>query len=217
MPEPERSEGRVVFHCSVPTTQKAFTNEKPQNFARVIIRRLEIARTVPVLLFFMSLGIRTFSSTCTRNSSFVSKIRILVNTQHTDFTYTTYRSAVRSVSIRRVQRVQELIHHSELLRLFRETIRRFQILLPKKRKPQTLCKDQQVRAWNAQRVRVRSNVLYNSRSVACGGFNTNLTFAHQLELKQNYDGSEALNVVHTDRADVWSARVRMLSETAVEM
>ena len=44
MPETERSEGRVVFrrkisHFSVPTTQKAVTNEKPQIFARVIIRR----------------------------------------------------------------------------------------------------------------------------------------------------------------------------------
>ena len=44
MPEPERNEGRVVFlrkisHFSVPTTQKALTNEEPQFFARVIIRR----------------------------------------------------------------------------------------------------------------------------------------------------------------------------------
>src|SRR5579859_5175835 len=60
---------------------------------------------------------------------------------------------------RRIQRVQEVIHHPELRGLFREAVRIFQALPPKTLPLKTWKprKDERVRVRNDQRIRVRSN------------------------------------------------------------
>src|SRR5579859_7819350 len=83
---------------------------------------------------------------------------------------------------RRIQRVQELLHHPQLPVLFREAVRRFQALPLKIRNPTR-------RGWINE---YKYDRMYNSQSILCRGFNACLTSARLLELKQNHDAFEPL-------------------------
>jgi hypothetical protein len=77
----------------------------------------------------------------------------------------------------RDHRIQEFVRRPEFPELFREAVRRFRALPPKKRKPRKPV--QQIRS-NAQLAKRRMQ----------RGFSAYPMFAHLLELKQNHNGSE---------------------------